>query len=66
VGLHASLSTILEIGPETIESHILSLTGALTKQFQDAGVTLYSPVDDQERAGIVTISSPGVDASAAF
>lgn len=66
-GYHASLSTLLEIGPEVIESHILSLTGTLTRLFQDAGLTLYSPVDDRERAGIVTIVPPkGVDASAAF
>ncbi|HCA78858.1 MAG TPA: aminotransferase [Bacteroidetes bacterium] len=66
-GYHASLSTILEIGPDVIESHILSLTGALTRQFLDAGLTLYSPTDDQERAGIVTILPPkGVEASAAY
>ena len=66
-GYHASLSTILEIGPDVIESHILSLTGALTRQFLDAGLTLYSPTDDQERAGIVTILPPkGVEASAVY
>ncbi len=66
-GYHASLSTLLEVGPDIIESHILSLTGNLTRQFQDAGLTLYSPTDDHERAGIVTILPPNkVDASAAF
>lgn len=66
-GYHASLSTILEIGPDVIESHILALTSALTRQFQDAGVTLYSSAEEHERAGIVTIVPPGgVDVTNAF
>ena len=66
-GFHAALNTLLEVGPEVIESHILSLTRTLTTEFQNAdGLTLYSPADDRERAGIVTIAPPkSVDATAA-
>jgi cysteine desulfurase / selenocysteine lyase len=58
-GMHAALSTLLEVGSEAIESHILALTEALTDGFRDAeGVMLYSPSRLDERAGIVTIIPP--------
>lgn len=67
-GLHAALSTLLDVGLEVIESHILGLTQAILDEFQDAdGVTIYSPTSISERAGIVTIVPPKeVDASAVF
>jgi len=67
-GMHAALSTLLEVGPEVIESHILALTGDLLDQFREIeGVKLYSPEALGERSGIVTIVPPNeVDPTAAY
>lgn len=67
-GMHAALSTLLEVGPQVIESHVLALTGALLEEFHRMdGVSLYSPVALHERSGIMTIAPPsGVDPTAAF
>jgi selenocysteine lyase/cysteine desulfurase len=55
-GMHAALGTILEFGLKEIETQLLSLTQFLSKGFEDIqGVTLYTPTDPDERAGIVTI-----------
>lgn len=66
--MHAALSTLLEVGPEVIESHILGLTQNIIDEFRDAGgARLYSPISLSERAGIVTIEPPKeVDPTAAF
>ena len=67
-GMHAALSTLLEVGPQVIESHILALTGALLDEFRETeGVKIYSPEALGERSGIVTIVPPNdVDPTAAF
>ena len=67
-GMHAALTTLLEVGPDVIESHILALTGALLEEFQGIeGVTVYSPTGLNERSGIMTIVPPAaVDPTAAF
>ena len=67
-GLHASLSTLLEVGSENIESHILGLTQTLMEELLGAdGATFFSPTALSERAGIVTIQPPpNVDPTAAF
>jgi selenocysteine lyase/cysteine desulfurase len=66
-GFHASLTTLLEVGLDNIESHILTLTEEMTTKFQEAGLRMYSPTDSRERAGIVTIWPPeGLDATAVF
>jgi len=67
-GLHAALSTLLEVGTEAIESHILGLTQTLMEEFLGAdGVRLFSPTALGERAGIVTIVPPkNVDPVAVF
>ena len=58
-GMHAALSTLLEVGLERIESHILALSGALLGEFQQMeGVAVYSPALLHERSGIVTIIPP--------
>jgi len=55
-GLHASLELLLEIGPERIEKHIFSLTQSLIGEFEDMDqVTLATPPEKEQRAGIVTI-----------
>ena len=67
-GMHAALSTLLEVGLDTVESHVLALTGALLTEFQGApGVSIYSPSVLHERSGIVTIvPPPGIDPQLAF
>jgi cysteine desulfurase/selenocysteine lyase len=67
-GFHAALSTLLEIGPDVLESHILSLTQTLMDELATAdGASLFSPTELSERAGIVTIIPPkNVDPTAAF
>ena len=58
-GMHAALSTLLEYGMESIESHILALTQALTDQLQAMdGLRIISPKAPEQRAGIVTIALP--------
>ncbi len=67
-GMHAALSTLLEVGPDIIESHILALTGTLLEEFQGVeGATIYSPAALHERSGILTVVPPTrVDPTAAF
>jgi cysteine desulfurase/selenocysteine lyase len=67
-GLHASLSTLLEVGPDLVESHILGLTQTLMDELAGIErVKLFSPATLSERAGIVTIEPPkNVDPTAAF
>ena len=67
-GMHAALGTILEFGLEAIEAQLLSLTQILIEGFRNIdGVTLYSPTNARERAGIVTIKLPAnVDPKAVF
>jgi cysteine desulfurase / selenocysteine lyase len=58
-GMHASLTTLLEFGLDSIESHLLSLTQILLEGLRDIdGVSMQTPADPRERAGIVTISLP--------
>jgi selenocysteine lyase/cysteine desulfurase len=59
-GMHAALGTILEFGPEQIESHILSLAQTLIEGLRAIkGIELYTPAEPNEHAGIVTIKLPG-------
>jgi cysteine desulfurase / selenocysteine lyase len=58
-GMHAALGTLLEFGPPAIESHILAITRILMEGFRSIdGISVYTPSDDNERAGIVTITPP--------
>ena len=67
-GMQASLATLLDVGLQTVESHILALTKTLLDGFQAMdGVSLFSSPDLPERSGIVTITPPkGMDPTAAF
>jgi cysteine desulfurase / selenocysteine lyase len=67
-GMHTALGTILEFGQEAIEAHLLALTQLLIQGFQRIDeLELYTPTDQNDRAGIVTIKlSPKVDAKAVF
>lgn len=56
-GMHAAIATILEFGPEAIESHILAITGRLWENLSHLrGLNLFTPEPDDCRAGIVTVS----------
>jgi len=58
-GMHAALSTLLEFGPKEIEDQIMKLTRTLIDGFRTIeGVSVYTPDDDRQRAGIVTITFP--------
>ena len=59
-GLHASLSTLLEFGPEAIENHILAVTEILRNGLSDiTGLSVVTSFADTERAGIITVRLPG-------
>lgn len=56
-GLREAARTLIEFGPDGIESHILAITSKLIDLLREIdGVTLFSPLLEEERAGIVTIA----------
>jgi Selenocysteine lyase len=67
-GMAKSLALLLDQGIPAIENHILALTRILTDGLrQIEGVMIYSPTNDSERAGIVTITLPAhVNAATVF
>jgi len=67
-GMHAALSTLLDVGPKRIEAHILALTTTLFEELQTIeGAGLFSSPHLAERSGIVTLILPaGIDATAVF
>jgi selenocysteine lyase/cysteine desulfurase len=53
--LGEALQTFYDIGTESIQSHILYLTGYIINRLENkAGIELISPVNSGERAGIVS------------
>jgi cysteine desulfurase/selenocysteine lyase len=67
-GLREASGTLMEFGPDGIESHILAITAQLIRGLlRIDGVTLFTPQNDEERAGIVTIElSPPLNAQRVF
>jgi len=65
VGLSASLSLLLELRPQRIETHIRNLTDYLHEGLSRLGLTVVSPREPGERSGIVTFGAgtPRADAS---
>jgi selenocysteine lyase/cysteine desulfurase len=58
-GMAVSLALLLEQRIPAIENHIMALSRILTDELQSVdGVKIYSPTNDSERAGIVTIDLP--------
>lgn len=53
-GLHASLGMLLEVGISNIESHMRDLTLFLTSDLVNKNIRLVSPIEQDDRAGIVT------------
>jgi len=66
-GMHTALTTLLDFGMNQVEQQILGLTRELIDGFQNVdGVTIYSPLQDEHRAGIVTINIDDVNAKNVF
>lgn len=67
-GLREAVGTLMEFGPDGIESHILAITARLMELLSRIdGVGIFSPVPDEDRAGIVTVAiAPPLDARAVF
>ncbi|MFH0988803.1 MAG: aminotransferase class V-fold PLP-dependent enzyme [bacterium] len=58
-GMNAALKMFVELGMDRIEQHILSLTRMLIEGIlSNERIRLLSPIQDEERAGIVTIQLP--------
>jgi selenocysteine lyase/cysteine desulfurase len=56
IGLSTAVQTILEIGIQRIESHIIELTRILIEQLQELNnIQLVTPLIENERGGIVTV-----------
>jgi selenocysteine lyase/cysteine desulfurase len=56
-GMREAIGTLIEFGPDGIGTHILAITSGLIERLMKIdGVTLFSPLPEDERAGIVTVS----------
>lgn len=64
LSLGASLELLLEAGPEAIEARVLALAKRLGEGLGEAGFTLYSPWEEGERSGIVSVLHPEREARA--
>lgn len=58
VGLHESLSTLLEAGIDRIQEHVLDITEKLIEEADALGLAVYIDSPRDERAGIVSIEVP--------
>lgn len=62
VGMNASLSLFLELGPARVEAHVRSLADVIVDWAWEApGVTLFTPAAPERRAGIVSFSVPDLE-----
>lgn len=52
----AGLEIVEEIGPQRLRERSSALTADLVRRAQEAGYTVRSPLDDERRAGIVTLA----------
>jgi cysteine desulfurase/selenocysteine lyase len=53
-GLRASMQMIKELGRSRVEDEILKRSGYLIEKLQDTKVKLFTPVEKEHRAGVVT------------
>jgi cysteine desulfurase / selenocysteine lyase len=56
IGLSASLQLLLELGQETVASHVRRLTDYLLAGLQKLGVEIATPLDAESRSGITTFT----------
>lgn len=62
VGMHASLSLLLELGPAAVEAHVRALTTRLLEWAATGrGVRIVTPTAPARRAGIVALATPDLD-----
>ncbi len=62
--LHESLGTLLEVGIERIEEHVLDLSDRLMKELKPLRLKAYVEGERRNRAGIISIKVPDADAYA--
>jgi len=65
-GLEQSLGLLLDVGPARIAQHLQQLTDYLTHQLLTIGYRILTPLEHQNRAGIVTFSHPQRSAQELF
>lgn len=59
VGALAGLELIEKIGREFIEKRVLQLTAYLFEELKKIGVTIQTPQEEKDRAGIIFFTTPG-------
>jgi len=64
--LGVSIDRILNLGPETVEKRILSLTGLLAEGLMRNGLSVKSPLGEGEKSGIMCFGSDKEDAQSIF
>jgi selenocysteine lyase/cysteine desulfurase len=64
--LGVSIDRILNLGPETVEKRILSLTGLLAEGLVRNGFSVKSPLGEGEKSGILCFGSDKEDAQSIF
>ena len=62
--LGASLELLLECGLKSVSERILERAAQVRTLAQSAGWTVFGPVHDEERSGIVVLERPGTDPDA--
>ena len=62
-GLHAAIDLLLEVGPETIEAHLLGLSDYLAERLNEKGYTVVGSRRAGETSGIVCCTHPRHTAS---
>lgn len=60
-GANAALDLLIELGLDFIQNRIFELTDTLAQGAMQKGYQIYSPWQQEERSGIVSIQKPGVD-----
>ena len=60
-GAYAALELILELGLDFIQERIFGLTDLIYTETKKKGWEVYSPWEQNERSGIISISKPGID-----
>jgi cysteine desulfurase / selenocysteine lyase len=61
VALATAIEHVDEIGVEAISAHNLELTASLRRGLEEIGAEIVTPVEDDQRAGILTARFPGHD-----
>lgn len=60
-GLHAAVTTLLQIGVDNIAKHILEITAQAAEGLIALGYDILSPLGENERSGILTFRHPNIE-----